>query len=146
MRYYVFWWLTYWWYFEILSIFMVDVLVILWDTKYFYGWRTGDTLRYQVFLWLSYCDTLRYFVFWWLTYCWHFEILCILMVDVLLILWDTSYFDGWRTGDTLRYFVFWWLTYWWYFEIISILMVDVLLILWDTNYFDGWRTGDTLRY
>ena len=27
---------------------MVDVLLILWDTKYFYGWRTVDTLRYSV--------------------------------------------------------------------------------------------------
>ena len=30
--------------------------------------------------------------------------LSISMVDVLLILWDTKYFDGWDTVDTLRYF------------------------------------------
>jgi len=45
---------------------MVDILLILWDTKNFDGWCTIDTLRY----------------------------LTLLMVDVLLILWNTKYFDG----------------------------------------------------
>ena len=134
---------------------MVDVLLILWDTPYFDGWRTIDTLRYYVFRWLTYCwhfdytkyfhvllilwdttyfddlctvDTLIYSVFLWLTYCWYFEILRILMVGVLLILLDTTFFL--------------WSTYCWYFEILRILMVDVLLILLGSTYFDGWRTED----
>ena len=85
------------------SIFRHYILDVLRDTKYFDGWRT--------------IDTLRYLVFWWLAYCWYFVILSIFMVGVLLILWDTKYFN-----------------------------VGVLLILWYTKYFGGWRTVYTLRY
>ena len=56
-------WLTYCWYFEIQSISMVDVLLILWDTKCFDGWRTINTLRYEVFLPSSYCLYCPYLIF-----------------------------------------------------------------------------------
>ena len=51
------------------------------------------------------------------------------MVDVLLILRGTQYFDGWRTVGTLRYSEFWCFAYCWYFEILSISALFILLLL-----------------
>ena len=45
-------------------------------------------------------DTLRYIAFRWLTFCWNFKELNMLMVDVLLILWDTEYFSTIHTTWT----------------------------------------------
>ena len=141
---------------------MGNVLLILGDTQYFYGWRTVDTWRYSVFRRVTYCSLLeiRCFVLchnilrtvlraWKLktqVYCWYLETLIISMGNVLLILGGTHYFDGWRTVDTWRYSVFRCVTYCWYLEILSISMGDVLLILGDTQYFDGWRAVDAWRY
>ena len=52
-------------YYAIFILEVVEVLMILWDTKYFVSW---------------------------LTYYWYFELLSILVVDVLLIIWDVMYF------------------------------------------------------
>ena len=85
--YLVLWRLTFCWYFGTLNIFMVDLLLILWDTKYI---DCGGT-----------ADILIYLVLWRLTFCWYFGTLNIFMVDALLILWDVKYFYGGRTVDTL---------------------------------------------
>ena len=125
---------------------MVDVLLILWYTQYYNGWRTIDTLMYRVFPWLIYY--------------WYFDILRISMVGELLIHWDAlyfqgcctidtlihSYFDGWRTIDTSIYSVVQCLAYYWYFDLLRISIVSVQLILWDASSFDGWRTIESLIF
>jgi len=89
LRYLVCWWPTDWLYFWIRSTLMVNVLLILWGIQYVDGWHTVDISGYKVFWWLTYCYTLRYLVILWWTYCWYFWIICIFMVNVLLIRWDT---------------------------------------------------------
>ena len=158
LRYSVFRWLTYCWYFEIFSISMVDVLLVLEDIQYFDN-CTDDNLRYSIFqrlifllilrdIYISRVDVLliEKFNIFMVDVLLIFHIFNILMVDVLLILWDIQYFDGWRIVDTLRYSIFWTLTYCWYLEIFNISMYDVLLILGDIQYFDGWGIVATLRY
>ena len=95
LRYLIFRWLTYCWYFEILNISMVDVLLILLYNKYLDGWRTVDTLRYLVFRWL--------------TYYWYFDIINISIVDVLLILWYTKCHGGmYGSSRVVRWWHFVW--------------------------------------
>jgi len=140
---------------------MTDVMLILWNAENFNDWRTVVTL---VFRSLTYFYTLRKWVLWWFPYCWYFDILSSSMIDVLLvlwytqyfdvsryfILWDNEYFDGCHTVDTLIYLVFRLLAYFWYFnilcisiiyvcwyfDILSISVYDAVLIFLFTQYFD----------
>ena len=71
------------WYFDILTISMVHVLLILWCTKYFYVWSTVHNLRYWEFSPSSYSifasvDTaqfpkfrIRYWLYWTILSIWY---------------------------------------------------------------------------
>lgn len=142
--YSIFWLSTYYWYFELFNTSMfyilmilktsgisrVDILLVLWDSKYFDSWRIVDT-----------CDIFN-----------------ISIIDVLLILWLIQKNLSWRIVNTLRYSIFWWSTYCWYFELFSISMFYILMMTskhpvfrvfwWSTycKYFEVYSVFQWLKY
>lgn len=90
-------WVMYHRYLEILSIFMVNILLILCDTKNFDDVRTLDT--YTNFVLLINLRYVIYLIFLLLMFCWYYKLRGVLVFEVLMVLWDTKYFDIRRTID-----------------------------------------------